>query len=281
MKSGSRARVRIAISLGTAVVMLLWLGSSSGLAFANPVFDGTAIVSKSGKRVLVQGWLPKCRVGAVRSVSVTLNQSGNFAKGNWKGRCKGSRQAWSAVLATGGVRIVPGRARVRALVGSRLGKQHSRRSVRDGVRLRTKSGALPGDRPIMVGVTFDLPVGSEVYIEGGGDGAKRSRCTRDETVERFTSDGSARRVLFQFVAKDGGGCGVEASYNQVWVEVDGPGSDEPGGFFWLGQKAPGQPYFASCKVRVENVFDSYDWINAWDGLKCSQPNDWELKVTLP
>lgn len=270
------------MSMAAAGCAMLVAGSTMiATASANSSVDHVAVVNQTGKRALVRGTLPKCRTGAVRTLEVRLTQSGKTARGIWRGRCRGAKQAWRVVLRTNRGQLTPGSARLEVRVGYRFGKQRVNHRISGRVRLRTKAGELPADRQIMVGVTFDLPVGYEVYVEGGGDGPKRSRCTRDETVERFTSDGSPKRVLFQFVAKDGGGCSVDASYNQVWVAVDGPGRDERGGYFWLGQKDAGHPYFASCKVRVENVYDSYDWINAWNGLACTQPGDWELKVSLP
>ena len=268
--------------VGTVSVVLALNGVLIGTASASGKVDRVAVVSQSGKKALVSGSLPKCPTGARRTVAVSLTQSGKTAKGTWRARCQGGIQAWSAVLKTSGARIASGPARVTALVVYRFGKQRTSRKIVRRVRLRTKAGNHPpGDRPIMVGVTFRLPAGYEVYVEGGGAGTKRSSCTRDETVELFTSDGGAKRILFHFIAKAGGGCSLLESYNQVWVAVDGPGTKDLGGYFWLGQKSSGHPYFASCKVRVENVFDSYDWINAWNGLRCTQPADWELEVTLP
>ena len=111
-------------------------------------------------------------------------------------------------------------------------------------------------------------VGKGVKVSVTGGGADTSQCTRDETVETFTTSGDDERRPFGFVAKDDGSCFIKYSASHFFLKFTGPDGKRigEGRMFFQGPMV-GVGYYASCLI------DEY-----WEGVTCDRTGQRTLKI---
>ncbi len=146
----------------------------------------------------------------------------------------------------------------------------------------TKSGSTKplGD---LRAASVNLSVGSgmTVSIFGGGgavDSTSGSNCTNNETSTTFVTKGNNESHTFSFDSKGSGSCALEASWSFFKLTVKNASGKEVGhgDAMWLGQTTWVGSYFATCEQGPKGGPP-----RPFVGLKCSEPSDTQLNITLP
>ena len=128
------------------------------------------------------------------------------------------------------------------------------------------------DKTVSGAVTVKFPTGVQVYYSPAFGAYGLSNCTRDETSTDFklTKTGEVRR--FEFVAKQGGSCAFEPSY-QVWKFVVARTSGGPAissGAWELGQQHAGESFFVDCSSTHGLP---------WSNFRCKKLDTTAIEVT--
>jgi hypothetical protein len=237
--------------MGVLAVLLCLCAASIGALAAGPImaaakaaatggFDRTGLLVAGGKRVIVNGSI-KCTKGGRFSLRIRIGQGHRSTSVTAPSQsCRGASQRWQ-VEEIGRQALRPGTA-VASVVATISVPRRS--SV-----VRRWSGKLylsprVGDFWVVGRLIFRIRAGTLVSIVGGGQGS--SNCTSEETNTSFVTKGGDDRHDIAFIAKDGGSCGVEASYSLFDITFpNSPYSLSPG-TLWLGQPQAGDPFYLRC-----------------------------------
>jgi hypothetical protein len=139
-----------------------------------------------------------------------------------------------------------------------------------------------GDYPEEADVTISAGPGAKVTITGGGGGAENSNCTDQEKADNadFTTSTYVKATKVRYIAKDGGGCGLEASYSNFRITITQPDGKKLTGRMWLGQLWVATSYFASCYSGSGGDVNhrNYEWSQ---GIGCIKTGDFSVIIATP
>jgi hypothetical protein len=124
-----------------------------------------------------------------------------------------------------------------------------------------------GDHWEQAEAVYNLGKGVRVSVTGGG--ADTSHCTRDETVETFTTGSDGEVHPFGFVAKDDGACFIHYSASHYFLKFTGPDGRPIGrGHMFFQGPMVGVGYYASCLLDED-----------WEGVTCEKAGQRTLKIS--